>query len=487
MLVEIMSQSSFGSVVLMLVTAVVLSVTLALFPWTAGKARADAQVPQSREQIQLSYAPVVKRVAPAVVNVYARRVVKERASPLFNDPFFQRFFGGQVPGGPSRERVAQSLGSGVIVSKDGLIVTNNHVIDGAQQLTIALTDRREFDAKVVLADKRTDLAVLKIDTKGKDLPYLKFRDSDTLEVGDLVLAVGNPFGVGQTVTTGIVSALARTHVGVSDYQFFIQTDAAINPGNSGGALVTMDGKLAGINTAIFSQSGGSVGIGFAIPANMVRLIVDGARDGGHIKRPWLGAQLQAVDKEMAGSLGLDRSGGGIIRDIYPNGPAAKAGLKVGDVIRAVDGHDVIDPAAVRYRFATKGLGGKADVSYMRDGDVHTARVMLVAPPEDPPAHETSIDGRNPFSGMRVANLSPAIADRLGLSVMGGQGGVVVLDVEQGSPASRIKFQRGDVILEVNRRKIERVKDLTGLVGTSRAQWDFSVRRGDRVFSATVSG
>ena len=487
MLVEIMSQSSFGSIVLMLVTAIVLSVALVLFPWTSRKAHADTQVPQSREQIQLSYAPIVKRVAPAVVNVYAKRVVKEQASPLFADPFFQRFFGGQLQGGPSRERVAQSLGSGVIVSKDGLIVTNNHVIEGAQQLTVALNDRREFDAKVVLADKRTDLAVLKIDTHGKVLPYLQFRDSDTLEVGDLVLAVGNPFGVGQTVTTGIVSALARTHVGVSDYQFFIQTDAAINPGNSGGALVTMDGKLAGINSAIYSQSGGSVGIGFAIPANMVRLVVDAARDGGHIKRPWLGAQLQAVDKEMADSLGLDRPGGGIIRDIYPDGPAAKAGLKVGDVIRSVDGRDVVDPAAVRYRFATKGLGGTVTVSYVRDGDTRTAHVRLVAPPEDPPAHETKLSGRNPFAGMRVANLSPAIADRLGLSVLGGQGGVVVLDVAQGSPASRIKFQRGDVILQVNRQKIDSVRDLTDLLGTNRPQWDFSVRRGEQVFNATVSG
>ena len=471
----------------MLVTAVVLSITLALFPWTSQRAHAETQVPQTREQIQLSYAPVVKKVAPAVVNVYAKRVVKEQASPLFNDPFFQRFFGGTFQGGPSRERVAQSLGSGVIVSKDGLIVTNNHVIDGAQQLTVALTDRREFDAKVVLADKRTDLAVLKIDTHGKDLPYLKFRDSDTLEVGDLVLAVGNPFGVGQTVTTGIVSALARTHVGVSDYQFFIQTDAAINPGNSGGALVTMDGKLAGINSAIFSKSGGSVGIGFAIPANMVRLIVDGARDGGHIERPWLGAQLQAVDKDMADSLGLDRPGGGIVRDLYPDGPAARAGLKVGDVIRAVDGHDVIDPAAVRYRFATKGLGGTTTISYLRDGASHMAKVALIAPPEDPPAHKTRIDGRNPFAGAEVANLSPAIADRLGLPVMGGQGGVVVLDVEQGSPASRIKFQRGDVILQVNRQQIDRVKDLTGMLGERQPQWDFSVRRGDQVFTATVSG
>ncbi|MEP5262890.1 MAG: PDZ domain-containing protein, partial [Nitratireductor sp.] len=329
-------------------------------------------------------------------------------------------------------------------------------------------------------------AVLRIDNGKQKLPHLTFRNSDAVEVGDIVLAIGNPFGVGQTVTSGIISALARTHVGASDYQFFIQTDAAINPGNSGGALVTMDGRLIGINSAIFSQTGGSIGIGFAIPSNMVESVVASARDGGRVKRPWFGAALQPVDNELAQSLGLDRPGGSLIRDIYKGGPAAKAGLEVGDVIRAVDGFEVEDPQAVRYRFATKGLGGKARISYLRNGKTGQAEVALVVPPEVPPADETEIEGRNPFAGATVANLSPAIADKLGLDAMGGEG-VVISQVEPGSAADQIQFQRGDIVVEVAGVKIGEVSDLVKVTATRRPQWDFSVKRGERVFSATVGG
>ncbi|MBX6368535.1 MAG: trypsin-like peptidase domain-containing protein, partial [Rhodospirillales bacterium] len=252
---------------------------------------ADRVLPDSREQIKLSFAPVVKRTAPAVVNVFSRRIVRRSGPPpgLFNDPLFRRFFGDAIPFGLPQERVQNSLGSGVLVARDGLIVTNNHVIDGADEIIVVLADRREFEAQIVRRDERTDLAVLKIDVGNEALPYLELGDSDSLEVGDLVLAIGNPFGVGQTVTSGIVSALARTQVGISDFRFFIQTDAAINPGNSGGALVDLDGKLVGINTAIYSRSGGSIGIGFAIPASMVRAVVAGAATGGRVVRPWLGA------------------------------------------------------------------------------------------------------------------------------------------------------------------------------------------------------
>ncbi|HCX67686.1 MAG TPA: serine protease, partial [Rhodobiaceae bacterium] len=349
MVVEMLSGTSWTGAFTMALAAVLFGAVLALFPWSV-RAETLRQVPSSQAQVELSYAPVVKRVAPAVVNVYTKRVVKESArSPFFNDPFFQQFFGNRFSFGVPRERVQQSLGSGVIVDPSGLIVTNFHVIKGGEQFTVALSDRREFEAELVLADERTDLAVLRIDVGKQKLPYLTFRNSDAVEVGDIVLAIGNPFGVGQTVTSGIVSALARTHVGASDYQFFIQTDAAINPGNSGGALVTMDGRLIGINSAIYSQTGGSIGIGFAIPSNMVESVVASARDGGRVKRPWFGAALQPVDNELAQSLGLDRPGGSLIRDIYKGGPAAKAGLKVGDVIRAVDGFEVEDPQAVRYR------------------------------------------------------------------------------------------------------------------------------------------
>ncbi len=262
-------------------------------PPAPAKALPRPAVPQSLMQVQMSFAPVVKRVAPAVVNVYARSVVQQQVNPLFDDPMFQRFFGVSPQ---MRQRVQQSLGSGVIVRPDGTILTNNHVVQGGQNIVVVLADKREFKAKVVLADARTDLAVLKIDAKGEKLPTLAFGDSDRLSVGDLVLAIGDPFGVGQTVTMGIVSALARTGVGASDYQFFIQTDAAVNPGNSGGALVTTDGKLAGINTAIVSRTGQYAGIGFAIPANLVKRVLESSSTGG-TKLPWIGAKRPAGDAQ----------------------------------------------------------------------------------------------------------------------------------------------------------------------------------------------
>ncbi|MBT3702547.1 MAG: trypsin-like serine protease, partial [Alphaproteobacteria bacterium] len=304
----------------------------------------DRVLPDSRQQVQLSFAPLVKRVRPAVVNIYTRKVVKKSfRSPFFNDPFFKRFFGEKFALGAPRERIQNSLGSGVIVRADGLVVTNHHVIKGADEITVALADRREFAAEIVVKDERTDLAVLRIDPRGEVLSHLELIDSDNLEVGDLVLAIGNPFGVGQTVTSGIVSALARTQVGVADFASFIQTDAAINPGNSGGALVTMGGKLAGVNTAIFSRSGGSNGIGFAIPANMVRSVIDGAVSGGEIVRPWLGASGQAVTRDIAQAQGLDRPGGVLINSLFKGGPAQNAGLKVGDIVTAVDDHEIFDP------------------------------------------------------------------------------------------------------------------------------------------------
>ena len=282
-------------------------------------------MPSSAAELRLSYAPIVQRVQPAVVNVYAAKTVQNR-NPLLDDPIFRRFFG--VPGNKQPEQMQRSLGSGVMVDASGLVVTNNHVIEGADQVKISLADKREFEAEIVLKDGRTDLAVLRIKDAKEKFPTLDFANSDELLVGDVVLAIGNPFGVGQTVTHGIISALARTQVGITDYQFFIQTDAAINPGNSGGALVDMTGKLAGINTAIFSRSGGSQGIGFAIPANMVRVVVASAKGGGKaVKRPWLGARLQAVTPEIAETLNLKAPSGALVANVSPNSPAAKAGLK----------------------------------------------------------------------------------------------------------------------------------------------------------------
>ena len=273
---------------------------------------------------RLSYAPIVQRAQPAVVNVYAAKAVQNR-NPLLDDPIFRRFFG--VPG-QQPEQMQRSLGSGVMVDPSGLVVTNNHVIEGADQVKISLSDKREFEAEIVLKDSRTDLAVLRIKDAKEKFPTLDFANSDELLVGDLVLAIGNPFGVGQTVTHGIVSALARTQVGITDYQFFIQTDAAINPGNSGGALVDMTGKLVGINTAIFSRSGGSQGIGFAIPANMVRVVVASAKGGGKaVKRPWLGARLQAVTPEIAETLDFKRADRRAGRQCHAGQPGGAGGAE----------------------------------------------------------------------------------------------------------------------------------------------------------------
>src|SRR3981189_3555960 len=302
----------------------------------------DRRVPASPAEVKLSYAPIVQRVQPAVVNVYAAKVVQNR-NPLLDDPIFRRFFG--VPG-QQPEQMQRSLGSGVMVDPSGLVVTNNHVIEGADQVKVSLSDKREFEAEIVLKDSPTDLAVLRIKDSKEKFPTLDFANSDELLVGDVVLAIGNPFGVGQTVTHGIISALARTQVGITDYQFFIQTDAAINPGNSGGALVDLSGHLVGINTAIFSRSGGSQGIGFALPANMVRGVVASAKGGGKaVKRPWLGARLQAVTAEIAENLGLKRPTGALVASVSPNSPASRAGLKLSDLIVAVEGQSIEDPNA----------------------------------------------------------------------------------------------------------------------------------------------
>ena len=315
-----------------------------------------------------------------MVNVYAAKVIQNR-NPLFDDPIFRQFFGMQGGGG---RQVQRSLGSGVIVDPPGLIVTNVHVIEGADEVKVALADKREFEAEIVLKDKRSDLAVLRIKDAHERFPVLDFANSDALEVGDVVLAIGDPFGVGQTVTHGIVSALARTQVGITDYQFFIQTDAAINPGNSGGALVDLSGRLVGINTAIFSRSGGSQGIGFAIPANMVRVVVASAKSGGaEVKRPWLGAKLQQVTADIADSMGLKRPAGALVASVTPGGPAEHAGIKAGDVIMSVDTQTVDDVNAFDYRFATKPLGGTATLGLLRGGHDLSVKVALqIAPATD---------------------------------------------------------------------------------------------------------
>jgi Do/DeqQ family serine protease len=435
------------------------------------------QAPASKGEVTLSFAPIVKRTIPAVVNVYTKTVIRERQRGGFlEDPFFREFFGNRGLGMP-RERVANSLGSGVIVGSDGVIVTNHHVIKGATDIQVVLSDKREYAAKLLISDEKTDLAVLKIETKGETLPSLSFADSDDIEVGDLVLAMGNPFGVGQTVTSGIVSALARTQVGVSDYQFFIQTDAAINPGNSGGALVNMRGELIGINTAIYSRSGGSIGIGFSVPSNMVETVVQSAAAGGRVKRPWLGGDFQDVTADIAESLEMARPEGALVLSLHAESPLRKAGLKRGDVILAVDGRTIENAQELGYRFATAPIGGTRIVEFRRGTKSSQANVQLLAAPETVPADVTKLKGDHPLTSLVVANLSPAVAEELGMPISAE--GIAILDVPPGPPQRF--FRKGDIIRAVNGTVLQNVKELRGVVGVPSDYWDIALERSGQVF------
>ncbi len=440
-----------------------------------GQAQLDRparRVPQSESEIKYSFAPLVKQTAPAVVNVYAARTVRQR-SPFAGDPFFERFFGGGGFEGPPR--VQQSLGSGVIVDPAGYIVTNNHVIEDADEVKIAFSDGEEYESRIVLRDKRVDLAVLKIDVRDR-LPALQFADSDTVEVGDIVLAIGNPFGVGQTVTSGIVSALARNQVGVSDFGFFIQTDAAINPGNSGGALIDVDGALIGINTAIFSRSGGSNGIGFAIPSNMVRAVVNQAKSGADsFERPWIGATFSPVTAEAAEALGLRQPRGALVLDVVRDGPSDRAGLRSGDLVLALNGVVIEHPDALGYRLETAGLGSTVFLDVLSRGKRREIAIRLERAPESVPADERIIEGRNPLAGAVVANLSPRLAVELDLS--SDATGVVILDIPRGAPAARYGFAPRDIVLGVNGEQVRDTQQLAGLVRNRANVWRFEIDRG----------
>jgi len=444
---------------------------------------AEPGVPQSREQIRLSFAPVVRQVAPAVVNIYTKRVVHASASPMFADPVFRRFFG-DIPGLP-QDRVQRSLGSGVLIGADGTVVTNQHVIKDADEVTVVLSDRREFEASVVGSDERTDLAVLKLTAKGETFPTLPWGESDRVDVGDLVLAIGNPFGVGQTVTQGIVSALARTNIGGSDVRSFIQTDASINPGNSGGALVDMDGRLIGINSAIYSRDGGSNGIGFAIPSALVRSVVAGLSKSGKVVRPWLGAATQPVTTDLAQALRLPRPVGALISAVTPDSPAARAGLRAGDVVVAVNSREVDDPDGLRFRLATLDLGGEARLTVLRDGGERGLALRLVAPPEDPPRDPAEIAGRNPFSGATLVNLNPALADELGLDASAS--GVMVLEIRRGSVAQRLGLQPGDLVLRINDRPVASVAEARRLLGGERPRWSLTINRNGQTMTQVIEG
>jgi Do/DeqQ family serine protease len=433
-------------------------------------------VPADAAAMRISFAPVVRKAAPAVVNVFSRRMVRAQV-----DPFWGMFMGGGIP----RNRLEQSLGSGSIVRSDGVVLTNHHVIDGAQEIMVVTADRREWPATVLLDDPRADLAVLQIDTKGERLPSIAIDTDEDVQIGDLVLAIGDPFGVGQTVTNGIVSALARSDVGVSDFSFFIQTDAAINPGNSGGPLVDMNGDLIGVNTAILSQSGGSSGIGFAIPATLAKQVVTTALGGGHsVVRPWLGAKTQPLTGDIAKSLGLDAPQGVLVADIWPGGPADRAGVVSGDVIVSVDGQAVNDPTAVSYRIATQPPGASISLVVRKAGGAErTLSLRLEPPPSEPARDERVLDGRNPLNGATVINLSPAAATDLGLDPFAGQG--VAVTAISGGYAANLGLQPGDFIREVNGVRITTTAQLAQVLAAQVSAWTIVIERGAQTITAQV--
>ncbi|MCB2081307.1 MAG: Do family serine endopeptidase [Rickettsiales bacterium] len=426
----------------------------------------------------VSYADAVAKAQPAVVNIYSTKIVTQNVHPLLADPNIRRFFG--LNEAPRRQRMESSLGSGVIVSPSGYVLTNNHVIAGADEIRVALSDGRETLATVVGTDPETDLALLFIEMP--DLPAVTLAKSDAVRVGDVVLAIGNPFGVGQTVTSGIVSALARTTVGVADYQFFIQTDAAINPGNSGGALIDMQGRLVGVPSAIYSKTGGSLGIGFAIPATMVRSILHSHISGGRVVRPWLGAGGQDVTADIADSLGLERPVGVLITDVHPESMAAQAGIKVGDIITKLGSHTIPDGQTLRFRIATGTLGEVVPITILRDGQAQTLHITLLPPPENVPREETALKGDHPLSGATIANLSPVIADELSLDAVSG---VVILAVERGSTAARLGLSEGDIIANINNQRMESVQEVGSAVAKPQREWVLKIKRGPQVLTLTL--
>ena len=437
---------------------------------------AAQQVPQSAAQMQLSFVPLVKQAAPAVVNIYAKVMVTPQRTPLQSDPFFERFFSDPFSEKP---RVQNSLGSGVILSDDGIVVSNYHVVGMATDIRVVLNDRREFSARVLLSDAAADLAILKIDAD-EALPFLALRGSDSVEVGELTLAIGNPFGVGQTVSSGIVSGLARSGVaGNGGLGYFIQTDAPINPGNSGGALIDVQGRLIGVNTSILTKSGGSNGIGFAIPADLIAAFVDQARGGAdQFVRPWAGINGQPVDSDMAGPLGLDRPGGIIVSGLHAVSPFSAAGLQVGDVIIAVDDQLVNTPAEMIFRMSVAGSGQTVKVTRLRDGQAADLDVALFAAPDEPSRAQITLDGQSLLPGLTVARVNPAVMAEMNLPLQ--TEGVVVM--EAGPYGARVGLGAGDVIVSVNNIAIAHPDEAATLLGGQARRIQMVIQRGDRRIS-----
>lgn len=434
---------------------------------------AETRVPQNQMEIQLGFAPLVKQAAPAVVNIYAKRVVQTRQSPFADDPFFRNFFNDF---GKVQPKVQNSLGSGVILSADGYVVSNYHVVGGATDIRVVLNDRREFAADVVLSDEDSDLAILKL-REAPDMPFLDLRNSDSVEVGELVLAIGNPFGIGQTVSSGIVSGLARSGIATGSARgYFLQTDAAINPGNSGGALIDVNGQLIGVNTSILTRSGGSNGVGFAIPANLVAQFVSQARGGQRqFQRPWAGMIGQSLDTDIAENLGFDRPGGVLISALHGASPFRKAGVRAGDVILEVNGQPVNTPAEMLFHMSVAGLGTELGFVLFRDGEALGGTLELIAAPEEPSRATLELPRSTALPGLVVSQVNPAVIAQYGLSLAAE--GVVV--ETPGPYAAQVGLQPGDILLGVNGAEIREPEDVSKALSRKMRVLNMDVLRGGK--------
>ena len=451
------------------------------------QSRACAEEPTiSKEAVDIlsktsqAMAEIAAAVKPAVVNISSTRTIKNKGaqSPFLGDPFFRRFFGDEF-GNSNRpsERKQAGLGSGVIVDRDGYVLTNNHVIKDADEIRVRLSDKREFKGKVVGADPKTDLAVVKIDSD--HLPTIKWGDSDRLKVGEMVIAIGNPFGLSQTVTSGIVSATGRANVGIADYEDFIQTDAPINPGNSGGALVNVRGELVGINTAIFSTSGGYQGIGFAIPASMAKVVMDNLVHKGKVIRGWLGVSVQPVTPDLAQQFGLKEEKGVLVGDVTENSPAEKSGLQRGDVIVEYEGKEVNDPSSLRNLVAGTPPDKEIAMKLLRDGKPRTLNVTIT----ELPAEKQQLSGNfdNLLTGVHVQDITPEV--RRDLAIPKRIAGVVITAIEEGSGAGQF-LEKKDVIMEVNRKKILNEKEYESVVSKIKSSQNILVlvyRKGATIY------
>ncbi|MEJ2696923.1 MAG: DegQ family serine endoprotease [Candidatus Sulfobium sp.] len=446
---------------------------------------APPRIPKKMLETGRAFSDIVRSVSPAVVNISSTKTVRRDVNPFFDDPFFDflnPFRDFKTP----RKWKEQSLGSGVIVSSDGFILTNNHVVEHADEVAVTLSDNRSFKARIIGTDPKTDVAVIKIN--GRGLPAVRWGDSDKLQVGEFVLAIGSPYGLNNTVTMGIISAVGRANVGIADYEDFIQTDAAINPGNSGGPLVNIEGEMIGINTAIFSRSGGYQGIGFAVPSNMAHLVMKQLEKTGKVTRGWLGVTIQELTPELSGKFGADNSSGALVGDVMKGSPAERAGIRRGDIITEYDGRKVKDVGSLRNMVAESPVGATVPVMVMRGGKEYRLKVRIAELPAEV-AEAAPAEGRGEYSarglpGLSVVELTGEIGKQLGLGK--GERGVVVVKVEPGSSSGEAGLRKGDVIQEIDRKKVtglERYNEIVSALSPGETVLLFINRGGKKFYAA----